>query len=340
MKDFIKKILREEFGSKEIRNLYWKLLSDENKLDIKERGNKIFNKFKSINNKEFNEKLKGYGLYYGPPDKEYIEKNIADIIFAINNIQLNEYTRKKLLEQKDFLSFQLTNTGRYVEYFQELPKSPEEKKTWSSANLLNDNIMVWMNLINNWLENNKEPEKNKSVSEIIKQYFEKDGGKMALIDLSYAIIDRNEERIKNITTRTWGGGQEVEKKFVTQLIQKKGFTQDDIHVFSGEKNIVDGVGIDLAVLCKGSWIPIQVKSDESEARKSIPYLGLSTFPSGDTFILVQVIQKNKIQIKLSEFCKPENVPVEDIKPEKLTKGTPPSNVDYLGWMEKNNKRSE
>jgi hypothetical protein len=354
MKNLIKKILREEFGSKEIRNLYWGGLSDEDKKDIKEKGNKVFSIFGRLDKKKFNEKLKKHGLYYGPPDKEYIEKNIADIIFATKNLPLKTYTRNNLIEKKDLLGLQLEsiekferkeieNVGPYFTNFYELPNTPEEKKRWSTVNLFNNNIMVWMRLINDWLNTDKKTEKSKSVSGIIEQYFGMEDGKMALNDLSQTIIDRNKDHIKNITTHTWGGGQEIEKKFVTQLIKNKKFTQDDIHVFSGEKNIVDGVGIDLAVLCEGSWVPIQVKSDESEARKYIPYGGFGTFPSGDTFIL---IPENKIQMKLSEFCKSEDVPVEDIsvnldKPEdvpvksdKPVRGVPPSSSDYIGWLEK------
>jgi hypothetical protein len=349
MKDFIKKILREEFGSKEIRNLYWGALSDENKEDIMKKGKKVFDTFKGQDIKKFNNQLRKHGLYYGPPDKEYIKKNIADIIFATKNIPLEKYTYKNLTEKKDLLSLQLEsiekferkeneNVGPYFTNFYELPNTPEEKNTWSTANLFDTNIKIWLKLINDWLKTDEEPEKNKSVSDVIERYFGAEDGKQALHDICQTIIDRNKDNIKNITTHTWGGGQEIEKKFVTQLIKDKKFTQDDIHVFSGEKNIVDGAGIDLAVLCEDSWVPFQVKSLESDARKYIPYGGFGTFPSGDTFIL---IPKNKIQIKLSEFCKKEDTPTKLDKPkdapvelDKLERGTPPPSSDYIGWLEK------
>ena len=53
-------------------------------------------------------------------------------------------------------------------------------------------------------------------------------------------------------------------------------------------------------------------------------------------MLVSKLKDNKVQRKLSDLCKPLDNPIEDI-PVKLdnpVRGTPSPNVDYLGWMEK------
>lgn len=334
MRDLIKRILREDLYSDNIRKLTWKMLSDEDMKNIKGKGEKIFNKFNFSDFQKLNDFFKEHGLYYGAPSKEYLKKNITDIGIALKSLPLRPSTYQELVGKKDLLELQLDsvekfergeskNIARHFEFFHELSSEQNEKKVWSIANLFDNNIKLWLRIINDWLETNKNIKKT-SVSEIINQYFEIEDGRKAFVDLVHAIIDRVKHN-ENIIKHTWGGGQKVEQDFKNELM-KRGFGDNDVYIFSGEKNIVDGVGIDLAVKCDGDWIPIQVKSSEAEARKSIPYEGLSTFPFDNSFIL---IQPNRVQIKLSDFCKPVDKPTDEIPKEKPVRGTPPSSVDYF-----------
>jgi hypothetical protein len=177
------------------------------------------------------------------------------------------------------------------------------------------------------MSENPDTQNIKSTSELIDIYFERKrenvvGGE-AFYDLAKAMIDRAKHE-ENIINRTWGGGQETEKRFVSALLSN-GFTDDDIRVFSGEKNVVDGIGIDLAVKCDNRWIPIQVKSNENDASQFIPNKGFATFPYGNTFKLISKIGKNNDQRDLEDLCEPIGKPVEKKPVSKI-----PSNVDYFG----------
>ena len=345
MKDLIKKILKEEIISESFQSISYGSLSDDDKKNIKESGVKIFDKFKLANFEILNKFFKEHGLFYGAPDKEYLQNNSAHIEFALKYLPLTLGTKVNLLEKQSriirqlesiqkFERGELPSKGRHFEFFHEIPKKEEEKMVWSIVNLFDNNIMLWIKLINNWLISIKRTKKITSVSSLINHYFEKDNGRKAFKDLVYAMVDRVNHS-ENIIKKTWGGGQEVEQSFNSELLSN-GFNQDDIHIFSGEKNIVDGIGIDLAVKCEGRWIPIQVKSNQGDAYTAIPYQGFASFPYGNTFMLVSKLKNNKVQRKLSDLCKPLDKPIEDIptKLDKPVRATPPPNVDYLGWLEK------
>lgn len=345
MKDLIKKILKEEIISENFQSISYGNLSDDDKKNIKESGVKIFDKFKLANFEKLNDFFKEHGLFYGTPDKEYLQNNSTHIEFALDYLPLTSGTKDNLREKQSRIMRQLESIekfergelptkGRHFEFFHEIPKKEEEKMVWSIVNLFDNNIKLWIKLINDWLSSAKRTKKITSVSGLINHYFGINNGRKAFTDLIHAMVDRVNHS-ENIIKKTWGGGQEIEKSFTTKLLSNN-FNENDIHIFSGEKNIVDGIGIDLAVKCEGRWIPIQVKSNQGDAYAAIPYQGFATFPYGNTFMLVSKLKNNKVQRKLSDLCKPLDNPIEDIpvKLDKPVRGTPPPNVDYLGWMEK------
>jgi hypothetical protein len=339
LKKLIRKVLKEELNPENFQGLSYGMLTNDDKKDIKRRGEEVFGKFRKLDVGTLNKILKDIDLFYGIPDMDYLKDNEEDINFALRNLPLGTKTREKLLEERDTILFQIESIekyekgesekiGRYIEYFREIPKKEGEKMIWSIVNLFDNNISVWVQLINNWLRSIGRTKKVSSPSSLIKYYFELDNGEKAFKDLLLAMAERAEHNEK-IIKRTWVGGQNVEKEFVNKL-KSNGFDESDIYVFSGEKNVVDGVGIDLAVKCNNRWIPIQVKSSQNDAENYIPYAGFSTFPSNNTFVLISKLNGNKLQRKLSDLCKPLDKVVEDIPDEKPTRGRPPSSVDYFG----------
>lgn len=322
MRDLIKRILKEEV-TENYQSISYGLLSQQDKEDIKSKGVEVFNKLKLADFKVLNDFFKNHGLFYGAPSEEYLTSNIDDINFALDNLPLSYYTRNNLIEKRDLLSTQKKEGGRSYEFFHELPKEEKEKMVWSIVNMFDNNIMLWVRLINDWLSAKKRKKQIISIPSLINHYFSIQNGRKALVDLVNAMINRATHKV-NIFDKTWGGGQAVEQNFKSELL-KNGFSENDIYMFSGEKNIVDGVGIDLAVKCGGEWIPFQVKSNASDASYATPYKGYSTFPFEGSFILVS---GNKIQSKLSDFC----VPLDEPEIESEKKPKIPSNVDYFGSL--------
>ena len=323
MRDLIKKILKENISFGSVPSIRYKSLSDGDKESIKSNGVQIFDRFKLMDYKELNDFFREKGLFYGSPSEEYLKKNIEDIDFALKELPLKFNTRKKLVEKKDALERQSKEGGRNYEFFHEIPKKEQEKMVWSVVNLFDNNIMLWIRLINDWLISINHTKPIKSISSLINYYFNLENGDKAFEDLKNAMINR-ETHNQNIIKYTWGGGQKVEQDFVSELL-RSGFDVSDIYMFSGEKNIIDGIGIDLAVKCSNNWISFQVKSDVDDANNSVPYEGFSTFPYKKTFKLVS---SNKVQINLEDFCKPLDIP--DVDSEK--KSTIPPNVDYVAHM--------
>jgi hypothetical protein len=339
MRDLIRKILREEFILENHRVLTYHSLSNDEREQIKTKGKEIFTKFKLGNLTKINNFFENHGLFLGAPSKEFLIKNINDAIFATKHLPLSNSAREKINSEKFFMEKQyesieryekgeIPHKGRWYEFFHERSISEEKKEAiWSIVNLFDNNVSLWAQLINDWMSENPETQNIKSTSELIDIYFKREredvvGGE-AFHDLAKAMIERGKHE-ENIINRTWGGGQETEKSFVSTLLSN-GFTDGDIRVFSGEKNVVDGVGIDLAVKCDNRWIPIQVKSNENDASQFIPNKGFATFPYGNTFKLISKIGKNNDQRNLEDLCEPLGKPVEKKPVSKI-----PSNVDYFG----------
>lgn len=336
MRDLIKRILREEFILENHRVLTYHSLSNSEREKIKEKGKEIFRKFKLYDLTKVNNFFENHGLFLGAPSKEFLIKNIADAIFATKHLPLSNWAKEKIMEEQYFMEKQyeaiekyekkeIPHKGRWYEFFHE-KSIPKEKKeaVWSIVNLFDNNVSLWAQLINDWVSKKPNTQNIKSTSELIDTYFarkrENVVGGEAFYDLAMAMIDRGKHK-KNIINRTWGGGQETEQRFVIILVSN-GFTNDDIHVFSGEKNVVDGVGIDLAVKCDNRWIPIQVKSSENDASQFIPNKGFSTFPYGNTFKLISKLKGGNDQRNIEDLCKPLNKPVENTPVSKI-----PTNVD-------------
>jgi hypothetical protein len=341
MRDLIRKILREEFILGNRRALTYGSLSNDEREKIKRKGKEIFTKFKLYDLKKINNFFENHGLFLGSPSKEFLIKNINDASFATKHLPLSNWAKEKIEEEKFFMEKQyesiekyekgeMPHKGRWYEFFHERSIPEEQKEAiWSIVNLFDNNVSLWAQLINDWMSENPDTQNIKSTSELIDIYFERKrenvvGGE-AFYDLAKAMIDRAKHQ-ENIINRTWGGGQETEKRFVNALLSN-GFTDDDIRVFSGEKNVVDGIGIDLAVKCDNRWIPIQVKSNENDASQFIPNKGFSTFPYGNTFKLISKLKGDNDQRNIEDLCRPLNKPVENTPDSKI-----PANVDYIGHM--------
>jgi len=346
MKDLIKRILREEYLLESRPDLTYHNLSYDEREKIKSKGKEIFRKFKIYDLDKINKYFEKYGLFLGAPSKEFIINNLEDIEFAMKNLPLSKWAEKKLDDDRSNLKHQYIgienyelgkspHKTRFYEFFHEVKMSDEKKElTWSIVNLFDNNIKVWAQLINDWIDEDEDAKKIESTPKLIDTYFnlELNGkkGDKAFLDLIKAMVERGKHE-QNIINHTWGGGQQTEEDFVRALLNN-GFTQEKIYVFSGEKNIVDGVGIDLAVKCDGRWIPIQVKSNESDASNFIPYQGFGTFPYGNTFKLVSKLKRNNDQRDLEDICEPLNKPVEKKPVEEKPISKIPSNVDYVGHM--------
>jgi hypothetical protein len=329
MRETIKRVLREQAittGNNSLNNgsrIVPRNLSNGEKQMIKSNGEKIFGEFKLMDINELNDLFKESGLFYGSPDKEFLERNIKDISFAVSKIDLYTKSRETLMEKKDLMVLQLNsiiefesgkrkNISRHIEFFHEIPNEEDKKMVWSIVNMFDNNYLLWINFINKYLDEIGFNRQINSNPTLINHYFnltDSNGDKKASKDLIDAMINRAHYQ-KIIFNKTWGGGQKVEQEFISKL-KSIGFSDDQIYVFSGEKNAVDGVGIDLAVKCEYRWVPIQVKSSEGEASHHIPYKGFSCFPYGNTYKLISKLKGNNDQRKITELCEPINEPISN-----------------------------
>lgn len=304
-----------------ITKLSYHDLTDDQKKKIKDLGRQTYkNLTSSFSIEAFNEffKINNINLEYGTPTKEYLETNIEDINWAISNLTLDYSTSKKLKEELSSLEEQLRSDssgkkGKYVVFFQE---KNGDIKEWSIVNLFDNNILFWVYHINRFL-NGREIKKNQ-IDKLIDRYFsepfEGEPNGLAQDDLIISIGSVNS--YKNIVSKTWESGNEVENNFVNFLSKNK-FSKSDIRVFSGKKNVIDGIGIDLAIRCNGQWYPIQVKSHNITDNRQVPKNGFGAYPQNDSFTL---INKKGIQVSLSEIC------------GLGQKTNIPSSIDYFGSM--------
>lgn len=315
MKDNIRKILKEYV---DMRDFTYFALSKDDRTEIKKLGRQTFENLKEREEKfkKLNNHISTFGITLTTPTKRYCEENIDDITFALDNIStLNFYQKKELESQRELLRKQLNSIEqfergetseitKYIQYFHELPNNDNEEKKWSIVNLFDDNIIFWIEMIK--LKTQKYPEliQSENFTQLIKNYFALDNNTEAMKDLVEAMARRENYR-EQIFARTWDGGREVENKFVDSL--PSSFNKK---VFSGEKNIVDNkAGIDLAVECNSTWIPIQVKSSKKDAEFYIPKGGYSVYPSDDNSF--KLVSKDKdgnfIYKNLEDICTPVNM---------------------------------
>jgi len=275
---------------------------------IKSGGQKTFNQILTPKTKEgktpievINEYFEPYGLEYVVPDIEFINKNIEDIKFALQNLSFKENVRDKIVEKLDFLEFQkkshedfekgdIKRPGKYFLFFH------EKKGGWSIVNLFNDNVKLWIELMK------KHSSKyDGDIVKFIDNYF---NSRDALKDLVQAMIDRAQHGEKTIS-RTWGSGTKVETEFYDTLINKFNLSPNQVKKFSGGGNVIDLIGVDFSLFCKNLYISIQVKSDLESALKSIPFNGVSVYPNDGTFFFVRkkIDSPQPIEKLISEICK-------------------------------------
>lgn len=305
-----------------ITKVQYRELSDDQKNKIKSLGRRTYkNLIESFGTDVLNVffERNNINLEYGAPSKDYLEKNISDINWALTNLKLdysesNNLRNELLSLEKQLESVNSGNPTKWVQFFQE--KNKDNKKEWSLVNLLDNNIMFWLNHINKFL-NGREIDRNQ-IDKLIDRYFseplEGDENGLAQDDLliSMGTVD---SYIKTVG-KTWETGSEVEKSFVKFLL-KNNFNQNDIYVFSGKKNVVDSIGIDLAIRCNSSWYPFQIKSEKITNNNVVPKGGFGAFPGKDSFV---IIDKKGMEISLSEICGFKQ------------KTNIPSSVDYFGAM--------
>jgi hypothetical protein len=260
-----------------LSKLTYNSLTDSQKDKIKSLGMRIFSDIKNYiepeTNRRINYWLEQHGLQLKVPSVEFIQKNIDDIKFVFDNLELSNSKKKDLKENLDFLELQLENpNSKFIVLFH------EENDEWSIVNMFDNNIILWIKLINDSFDFNSEI----NVDEFLNDYYKGGSDSRAAHDLLRAILLDRENHKKNIFSKTWGGGQEVENNFFNQLRQL-GVSPENLRIFSGGGNFVDRAGFDGAMRCRNIWFSIQVKSNQNDALKSIPYRGISVFPSEGEF---------------------------------------------------------
>ena len=270
----VKTIIMEQFTNvKNEGKLVYRDLSYDEKEKIKREGEKVFLLIKNFRDEktgnDINHWLMKYGLSVSVPGESFLIKNIQDVTFALNNLPLSEKKRKNLQESLDFLQLQIENPdSKFIVLFH------EEKNEWSICNMFDNNVILWINLINNRIEKNNISDSK----EYLKTYFQGGIESEAAHDLLRAMLFDRHIHKEKIFKKTWGGGKETEKNFYKELI-KLGFHADDFIIFSGEGNFVDRNGIDAAIKCNGKWIPVQIKPNQNDAINTIPYKGISVYPT-------------------------------------------------------------
>ena len=260
-----------------LSKLTYNSLTDSQKDKIKSSGMKIFSDIKNYvepnTNRKINHWLEQHGLQLKVPSVEFIKKNIEDIKFVFENLPLSNSKKKDLKENLDFLELQLDNpNSKFIVLFH------EKNDEWSIVNMFDNNIILWIKLINDSFDFNSEM----NVDDLLEEYYQGGSDSKAAHDLLKAILLDRENHKQNIFSKTWGAGQEVENNFFNQLIES-GISPENLRIFSGGGNFVDRAGFDGAMRCRNVWFSIQVKSNQNDAFKSIPYKGISVFPSEREF---------------------------------------------------------
>lgn len=269
----VKRIIMENSG----RKLEWNSFTKEQRKQMENLGFKLLVNIKNFTKetedgvKDINHWLEKHNLVIRKPSDEYINQNIEDIEFALDNLPLSNGKTFLLKKNLKILQNQLntSNKDNYLFY-----EKDGDNLTWSLVNLYDNNIKLWIRLLNNRYT---FPGKI-DIDSLIKNYFgdcsvNTPAGK----DIFKAMTNDREILSKEIFEKTWGGGREIEDIFVKFLL-KLGINPENIHIFSGEGNFVDRAGIDLAIKHNGFYIPIQVKSTGPEAQSSVPEGGIAVFP--------------------------------------------------------------
>jgi hypothetical protein len=273
--------------------------SDENMKLIKLKGKEVFNNFKTKKLKflksfiEKNNPDSNIVLEIG--DKEYLEKNLADINFLLENLDITktlfEYFKGIERDIREDLDNNFKFQNETLVFF-------KENGLWSSINKFDDNIKLWRASIFGYYDNDEKfkniVNQSSSCSRAIENFFTQEYEKFEDFSLTYAEaaflenITIGFDTSKKIVKITSEKGDNTENDFVNFLIKNFGGVlynnetkTGNIYVFSSNGGFVDRKGIDLALKRNGTWKKVQVKSNFDEAVMSIPRNGISVFPEFD-----------------------------------------------------------
>lgn len=253
---------------------------------------KKFSKETEEGKKDINHWLIKHGLLLRRPSEKDVRTNIDDLEFAIKNLPLQPWKRNALEEKLSLFKQQEENPQENViVLFYEVQG---DDFRWSYVNLYDTNIIFWLRLMNKRYGQISKL----NIGSIVQEYFgDLSVNTLAAKDMFQSMVNDRQILSKQIFEKTWGGGRDVEIKFVKHLISL-GIAEDDIQVFGGEGNWVDRFGIDLAFKFKNSYIPVQVKSKKDSAQKTVPYMGISVYPENSKFF---VFDGGDNPIELKEF---------------------------------------
>ena len=282
---------------------------------IKKCGREVFEVVKKTfveQGEPFNSYLKNKGISISVPSDNFLNKNYDDISFVFSNLPISKQKGVELLRIYHLIEKQLNDKDhKGILLFHEVNQDSED---WSFVNMFDNNVTLWIRLINQSLSDPKdrffefikshpdyEEGSEDNIQFILEVYFGDCGpDSFASYDLGSAILYDRRSIFKDIFDKTWGGGKKIEESFIKYLLDH-GITDDDLKIFSGEGNFVDRIGIDLAVKIDNIWIPVQVKSSFTSTTGSIPYQGISVFPYNNTFYFVSKEEGWEIPHKVDLF---------------------------------------
>jgi hypothetical protein len=242
------------------------------------------------------------------PDILYLQKNLEDIDFVLNNLPLRKKQKDYLKEKK--VVFQEYLRKRKVEDEEEFEdaftleddKGIEikpmffEKGEWSLINKFDNNISLWVDTMKRILteyqssfrdlieEGNWEEVIKKFFNEPIKPNSSEEGDKLTFAELglleNMSLDLENATKIVHSKTER---GDFTENKFIDHLYAASGANEFNMKNFASKGGVIDMLGIDLAIKISGDWIPVQIKSNKGDAERFIPYRGISIFPENNKF---------------------------------------------------------
>lgn len=282
--------MAEENEFEELKPLRWGSFTTTQRNKILSLGKSVVEKWKEgTDDDKLNRILsfKKSGVRVMFPSQEYVDKNLEDLNWVLSGpgLMINQFNtkREKLKSQRESLL-----NGTFLIFV--------EDGKWSEMNLFNSNILNWIHLIQEYLKGSPkflELVMNKggvdNLDVVIDLFFEPDlydGDKsFAENAFFYSVLEKLEET-KVRLSRTWDKGVDVENRFIDFVIEKYG--ADNVKNFMSKGGIVDQMtGVDLCLFSQNVWTPIQIKSSESEAKKSVPIDGFSVYPKDDGWNIVR-----------------------------------------------------
>jgi hypothetical protein len=279
---------------------------------IETEGRRVFNKLiEDPELKKFLDEViesSKHDIELKTPDIVYLQKNLEDIDFVLNNLPLRKKQKDYLKEKKEV--FQLYLRKRKVEDENEFEDAFAfedengveikpmffEKGEWSLINKFDNNISLWVTTIKRIMD--QYPQRFRDLldedkwDDIIVRFFnepinpnsQEEGDKLTFAELglleNMSLDLENSTKIVHSKTEK---GDLSENNFIDFLYNKSGANEFNLKNFASKGGVIDMMGIDLAIKIKDDWIPVQVKSNKGDAERSIPYRGISIFPENDKF---------------------------------------------------------